>query len=221
MSPSPLYATPTAIEARVSVADAGMACGLVPDSANPMPYLCSLTAPPAPTGVRRRSYDRSPWELGSLGRRCGRRSPAGFTTPLEPLVLTATLLLIPVLILQADATPEGRIIGIVVMVMGVAFVSLLTATIAARFIRTDESGTDELRETLARVESELAEIKALLADAPIRTKGYVRQSLLRFARACSVAEVRIEATAPACSELGARRSGGDGADGGWWRSLPI
>jgi voltage-gated potassium channel len=68
-------------------------------------------------------------------------------------------------------TPDGRIIGIVVTVMGVAFVSLLTATIAARFIRTDESGTNELRDTLARVESELAEIKALLADAPIRTKG--------------------------------------------------
>jgi voltage-gated potassium channel len=68
-------------------------------------------------------------------------------------------------------TPEGRIIGIGVMVAGVAFVSLLTAAIAARFVRTDEAARDELRETLARVEGELAEIKALLRDTPIPPNG--------------------------------------------------
>jgi voltage-gated potassium channel len=59
-------------------------------------------------------------------------------------------------------TAEGRIIGIVVMAMGVAFVSVLTAAIAARFVRTDDAGTDELRDALARIEADLAEIKARL-----------------------------------------------------------
>jgi len=59
-------------------------------------------------------------------------------------------------------TAEGRIIGIIVMAMGIAFVSLLTAAIAARFIRTDEGGTDELREALSRIEADLAEIKTRL-----------------------------------------------------------
>jgi len=57
-------------------------------------------------------------------------------------------------------TAEGRIIGIVVMAMGVAFVSVLTAAIAARFVRTDD--TDDLRDALARIEADLAEIKARL-----------------------------------------------------------
>jgi voltage-gated potassium channel len=64
-----------------------------------------------------------------------------------------------------DITPrgaEGRIIAILVMAVGVAFVSLLTAAIAARFVRTDEAGTDELRDALARIEADLAEIKARL-----------------------------------------------------------
>jgi voltage-gated potassium channel len=59
-------------------------------------------------------------------------------------------------------TAQGRIIGIIVMAMGIAFVSLLTAAIAARFIRTDEGGTAELRETLSRIEADLAEIKSRL-----------------------------------------------------------
>jgi len=46
--------------------------------------------------------------------------------------------------------------------MGVAFVSLLTAAIAARFVRSDEPRTDELRELFARIEAELAENKARL-----------------------------------------------------------
>jgi voltage-gated potassium channel len=56
----------------------------------------------------------------------------------------------------------GRIIGIVVMAVGVAFVSLLTAAIAARFVRTEEAGTGELRDALARIEADLAEIKTRL-----------------------------------------------------------
>jgi hypothetical protein len=148
-------------------------------------------------------------------------------TPFEPIVLAATLLLIPVLILEADAEGGwltfayfanwviwgifaaelvavlyvasrrraalrahwldvaivvltvpivssalgwGRLarfirfmrFGIVVMAVGVAFVSLLTAAIAARFVRTEEAGTGELRDALARIEADLAEIKTRL-----------------------------------------------------------
>ena len=40
----------------------------------------------------------------------------------------------------APSTAEGkRIIGIAVMAMGIAFVLLLTAALAARFVRTDNS----------------------------------------------------------------------------------
>jgi hypothetical protein len=41
-------------------------------------------------------------------------------------------------------------------------VSLLTAAIAARFVRTEEAGTGELRDALGRIEAEFAEIKARL-----------------------------------------------------------
>jgi voltage-gated potassium channel len=54
----------------------------------------------------------------------------------------------------------GRVIGIGVMAVGVAFVSLLTA--ATRFVRTETDGTAELHEALTRIEAELAEIKARL-----------------------------------------------------------
>ena len=57
-------------------------------------------------------------------------------------------------------TAEGRIIGIFVMAMGIAFVSLLTAALAARFVRTDNSEMNDLRDALARIEADLAEIKA-------------------------------------------------------------
>jgi voltage-gated potassium channel len=64
-----------------------------------------------------------------------------------------------------DITPssaEGRIIAILVMAVGVVFIAVLTAAIAARFVRTDESGTDDLRDAVARIEADLAEIKGLL-----------------------------------------------------------
>ena len=60
-------------------------------------------------------------------------------------------------------TAEGRIVGILVMAIGIVFVALLTAAIAARFVRTDEAGTHELHQAIARIESDLAEIKARLA----------------------------------------------------------
>jgi voltage-gated potassium channel len=57
-------------------------------------------------------------------------------------------------------TAEGRIIGIFVMAMGIVFVSLLTAALAARFIRTDKTEVNDMRDALARIEADLAEIKA-------------------------------------------------------------
>lgn len=62
-------------------------------------------------------------------------------------------------------TAEGRIIGIMVMAMGIAFVSLLTAALSARFVRTDNSDMNDLRNTLARIEADVAELKTRLPTA--------------------------------------------------------
>jgi voltage-gated potassium channel len=53
---------------------------------------------------------------------------------------------------------EGRIIGIIVMFVGIGFISVLTATVASQFIKTD-TGSDEVIETLRRIEADLAELK--------------------------------------------------------------
>jgi voltage-gated potassium channel len=63
--------------------------------------------------------------------------------------------------LHADSV-EGRIIAMLVMLFGIGFLSVLTATIASRFVKTD-TGTDEMRKTLARIEADLAEMKRQLA----------------------------------------------------------
>jgi voltage-gated potassium channel len=52
----------------------------------------------------------------------------------------------------------GRIIAMVVMLFGIGFLSVLTATIASRFVKTD-SHTEEMKATLARIEAELAELR--------------------------------------------------------------
>jgi voltage-gated potassium channel len=57
---------------------------------------------------------------------------------------------------------EGRIIGMIVMLFGIGFLSVLTATIASRFVKTD-TGTEEMQATLARIEAELADVKRQLA----------------------------------------------------------
>ncbi len=59
---------------------------------------------------------------------------------------------------------EGRIIGIVVMFVGIGFLSVLTATIASRFIKTD-TGSDEVLETLRRIEADVADLKAQLPSS--------------------------------------------------------
>lgn len=56
---------------------------------------------------------------------------------------------------------EGRLIGIVVMLLGIGFLSVLTATVATRFIKSD-TASDEVIETLRRIEADVAELKARL-----------------------------------------------------------
>jgi voltage-gated potassium channel len=67
---------------------------------------------------------------------------------------------------------EGRLIGIVVMLLGIGFLSVLTATVASNFIQADTSDeSEEILTTLHRIESELAEMKQQLAAASPREPG--------------------------------------------------
>jgi voltage-gated potassium channel len=60
-------------------------------------------------------------------------------------------------------TVPGRIIGMVLMLVGIGFLSLLTASIASRFVREERSEEqDELIEVLRRLEADVQEIKAKL-----------------------------------------------------------
>jgi voltage-gated potassium channel len=63
---------------------------------------------------------------------------------------------------------EGRLIGIVVMFLGIGFLSVLTGTVASRFVQTD-AGTEsqEILTTLQRIEADLAEVKSRLDAQPI------------------------------------------------------
>jgi voltage-gated potassium channel len=60
-------------------------------------------------------------------------------------------------------TVPGRIIGMVLMFVGIGFLSLLTASIASRFVK-EERGEEhiEVLEALRRLEADLAELKARL-----------------------------------------------------------
>lgn len=62
-------------------------------------------------------------------------------------------------------TVEGRIIAMVVMLFGIGFLSVLTTTIASRFVKTERGDeTEELLAALTRLEAELAELKQQLAS---------------------------------------------------------
>lgn len=62
-----------------------------------------------------------------------------------------------------DVTPtsvEGRLVATVVMLFGIGFLSVLTATIASRFVKTERGDeTDAILAALARMEAELADLK--------------------------------------------------------------
>jgi voltage-gated potassium channel len=57
---------------------------------------------------------------------------------------------------------EGRIVAIIVMLFGIGFLSVLTATIATYFVKTDTS-SERIIATLDRIERELADVKRQLA----------------------------------------------------------
>jgi len=56
---------------------------------------------------------------------------------------------------------SGRLVAMLVMLVGIGFLSVLTATIASYFVEHD-STTEELAETMHRIEAELAEVKSRL-----------------------------------------------------------
>jgi voltage-gated potassium channel len=58
-------------------------------------------------------------------------------------------------------TVQGRLIGIVLMFVGIGFLSLRTASIASRFVK-EERGDErvECEDTLRRIEADVAELKS-------------------------------------------------------------
>ena len=59
-------------------------------------------------------------------------------------------------------TVQGRLIGMLVMLVGIGFLSVLTATVASHFVKTD-TNQEEILDTLRRVESELTELRTTVA----------------------------------------------------------
>ena len=61
---------------------------------------------------------------------------------------------------------QGRIVAMVVMLFGIGFLSVLTATIASWFVKTERSDeTAVLLTALMRIEADLAELKEQVADS--------------------------------------------------------
>jgi voltage-gated potassium channel len=60
---------------------------------------------------------------------------------------------------------EGRIIAMVVMLFGIGFLSVLTATVASRFVKTERGDeTEEILAALTRLEAEVADLKQRLVS---------------------------------------------------------
>jgi voltage-gated potassium channel len=58
-------------------------------------------------------------------------------------------------------TVAGRIIAIALMLLGVGFLAVLTATVASHFVQVDQGGNNEqILETLKRIEADVAQLKA-------------------------------------------------------------
>lgn len=57
----------------------------------------------------------------------------------------------------------GRIVAIIVMLVGIGFLAVPTATIASFFVKSDRSQeTTAITDTLARIEADIAALKAQL-----------------------------------------------------------
>ena len=62
-------------------------------------------------------------------------------------------------------TVPGRLIAMLLMLVGIGFIAVLTASIASVFVKTDrEDETEAIVETLRRIERDLAELKAQLGS---------------------------------------------------------
>jgi voltage-gated potassium channel len=60
-------------------------------------------------------------------------------------------------------TVGGRVIGMLVMLTGIGFLAVLTATISSQFVKTERSDeTSEILDTLHRIEEELNELRTRL-----------------------------------------------------------
>jgi len=58
-------------------------------------------------------------------------------------------------------TVQGRLIGMVLMFVGIGFLSLLTAAVASRFVKQERGDEhEELMETLRRIEADVADLKS-------------------------------------------------------------
>lgn len=58
----------------------------------------------------------------------------------------------------------GRIVGILLMVAGIGFLAVLTATISSSFVKTDRKDeSSAILDALQRLEAEVAELKARLS----------------------------------------------------------
>jgi voltage-gated potassium channel len=68
-----------------------------------------------------------------------------------------------------DLTPHsvgGRVVAVFVMLFGIGFLSILTATIASRFVKAERGDeTEAILAALARLEADLAELKQRVAPA--------------------------------------------------------
>ena len=60
-------------------------------------------------------------------------------------------------------TVAGRIVAIGLMLFGIGFLSVLTATIASRFVKADTS-SDEILAKLTRIEADLADLRRQIAS---------------------------------------------------------
>jgi voltage-gated potassium channel len=58
-------------------------------------------------------------------------------------------------------TVAGRIVSIALMLVGIGFLAVLTATISSQFVRANRADeTNQVLEALRRLEADVAELKA-------------------------------------------------------------
>jgi voltage-gated potassium channel len=61
---------------------------------------------------------------------------------------------------------QGRIVAMVVMLFGIGFLSILTATVASRFVKTERGDeTEAILRALTRLERDLAELREQVGDS--------------------------------------------------------